>query len=142
MAYNLFIDTNIVLDVFCERVNNFKTSQEILIMGEKGKCGLYTSSSCFVTIAYVLEKYKTSKFNQLKYLGYLIDICTIINPDNRIIKQALDAGFSDIEDAIQYYTALNAKKMDFFITNNEKGFKKANPLLPVMNPTSFVRTYC
>ncbi len=142
MAYNLFIDTNIVLDVFCEREINFKTSQEILLMGEKGKCGLYTSSSCFVTIVYVLEKYKTSKFNQLKYLGYLIDICTIINPDNNVIKQALAAGFADLEDAIQYYTVLNSKKVNFLITNNDKDFKKATPLLPVMNPTSFIRTYC
>ena len=110
-------------------------------MGERGEYDLYTSSSCYITIAYILETYKTAKSDQLQYLQYIADLCKIINPDNKIIKQALDAGFSDIEDAIQYYTALNAKRIDFFITNNVKDFKKAIPLLPVITSKKFLEIY-
>ncbi len=44
---------------------------------------------------------------------------------------------SDIEDALQYYTAMH-HKLDYFISR-DKGLKKAAiPVLPVCSPEEFI----
>ena len=54
-------------------------------------------------------------------------------------EQALyDEAFDDIEDAFQYYTALQAD-CDFFVTVNIKDFKKGKiAKLPVLKPDDYL----
>jgi hypothetical protein len=63
------------------------------------------------------------------------------SPDERIFTSALHAGFSDLEDAVQYHTALHIKDINYFITSNIKDFKKATTQLPVLTPKQFVKKY-
>jgi hypothetical protein len=72
-----------------------------------------------------------------KILAYSI----LINPDNLPFQKALSAGFSDHEDAVQYYTALTASGIDYFITSNIKDFKKASSQLPVVPSKQFMKLY-
>jgi hypothetical protein len=51
------------------------------------------------------------------------------------------AGFTDLEDAIQYHTALAVKEIDYFITSNTRDYKKALPQLPVISPKQFHSLY-
>ena len=44
--------------------------------------------------------------------------------ENKILELALSSDFSDFEDAIQYYTALD-NKLEIIITRNKKDFKKS-----------------
>lgn len=44
-----------------------------------------------------------------------------------------------IEDAIQYNTTREYKKIDVIITRNIKDYKKSS--LPVMTPETFMKTY-
>ncbi len=52
---------------------------------------------------------------------------------------ALHAGFLDLEDAVQYHTALQIKGIDYFITSNIKDYKKASAQLPVITPKQFIK---
>ncbi|MCD4709760.1 MAG: PIN domain-containing protein, partial [Bacteroidales bacterium] len=56
-----------------------------------------------------------------------------------IVKSALQSGFKDFEDAIQYHAALSDPDIDVIVTRNIKDYKKAE--LPVMTPGTFLKTY-
>ncbi|MGV3599860.1 MAG: hypothetical protein ACO1N1_01590 [Dyadobacter fermentans] len=47
---------------------------------------------------------------------------------------------NDIEDALQYYTALH-HKIDFFISRDRDFQESALTLLPVSSPSDFLKTF-
>ena len=53
--------------------------------------------------------------------------------DRQTVDKAL---ISDLEDALQYYSAVNAK-VDVVLTRNKKDFVEAN--MPVMTPDEFFK---
>jgi predicted nucleic acid-binding protein len=62
----------------------------------------------------------------------------VLSLDDKIIDLALnDNGFSDFEDAIQYYSALE-NGQDIIITRNLKDFKSSK--IPVLTATEYLQT--
>ena len=55
--------------------------------------------------------------------------------DKQIVDKALVSDFDDLEDAMQYYSAVSAK-VDIVLTRNKKDFVEAN--VPVMTPDEFL----
>lgn len=56
------------------------------------------------------------------------------------MNQALNSRFSDKEDALQYYTAIN-HGADYFITRNIKDYKNAIETLQVFTPLEFLQSF-
>jgi len=57
------------------------------------------------------------------------------------LTEAYDSRFIDVEDAIQYFTALQNKSVEYFITRNIKDYLKySNTPLPVLTPFQFLRS--
>jgi hypothetical protein len=71
----------------------------------------------------------------------LLRIVSLAPADEKTFQTALQAGFSDLEDAVQYYTALHVSDIDYFITPNTKDFKKQSSMLPVITPKQFMTLY-
>jgi hypothetical protein len=63
-------------------------------------------------------------------------LLTVLNVDDKIIQKALESGFSDFEDAAQYYTAVE-NKMDYIITRNTDGYKKS--VIKVYTPSQYLK---
>jgi hypothetical protein len=63
---------------------------------------------------------------------------TILKVDQQTIKDSLASGFQDFEDSIQYYCALEFRKVDVLITRNTKDYK--NSEIPVMTPADYLKT--
>ena len=55
------------------------------------------------------------------------------------IRNALEAGFGDFEDAIQNQTAIKIEGLMCIITRNVKDFKKSG--IAVLSPDTFLKTY-
>jgi len=72
-------------------------------------------------------------------LNELSELVGILKVDDDILKASLASDFKDFEDAIQYYTSQEYKRIDVIITRNIKDYKKSS--LPVMTPETFVKTY-
>ncbi|HEX2968284.1 MAG TPA: PIN domain-containing protein, partial [Bacteroidales bacterium] len=53
------------------------------------------------------------------------------------IKDALQSEFPDFEDSIQYFSALDSKRIDVIITRNIKDYKKSD--IPVMTPGDYLK---
>lgn len=140
MGSNLFIDTDVILDIVLDRKEFFDDSSAIFQKFENGKVFLYTSPSTIINAQYVGQK-QITKVKCRAVINYLLNYFIILETDLSALKQAYQSKFSDVEDAIQYYTATRDGIIDFFITRNVKDFKSGEKLLPVVTPIQFLKLF-
>lgn len=135
MQKKIFLDANILLDLLLKREGHEISRQlfEAIIAGQiKG----YTSVSVLHILAYWLQKaYGTATAKKL--LISLAEEITFIDCNHTSATQALSASFSDIEDAIQYHTAIQ-HKLNFFITRDKGLIRQSGKALPVLSPKVFL----
>ncbi len=136
-----FADTNVFLDCFLSRKPNDIVCVEILNLAFNKKIRVFTSSSCVLTVMYFLKKDGMSRENIITVVSQLLVFISLISPQEGTFTNGLFSDFSDLEDAVQYHTALQIKGADYFITSNVKDFKKASPRLPVVDPAQFLTLY-
>jgi hypothetical protein len=65
----------------------------------------------------------------------------LAHTSNTSFRQALRAGFSNLEEAVQYYTAPGIRGIHYFVASNVKDYKKAKGALPVVRPKQFIEAY-
>ena len=119
----VFLDTNVILDHALDRVYADE-AEKIFALSEEGKISCYISTGSVYTLAYILEKAtKNTDIVREKLLQYLTFITPVSNLPFYVEQAISDKTFDDIEDAFQYYTALQTG-CDFFVTANIKDFKK------------------
>lgn len=133
----IFIDTNILLDVLARRSPFYDDAAKIWSMAETGEVKACISAISFNNIYYIVRKLK-DKSTAEEALRLLRDVFQPIAPDGQILNQAIDAGMSDFEDAIQLYSASRAKAK-FLITRNPDHFPKST--VPIISPSDFLATF-
>lgn len=133
---NVFVDTNIFIDLIADRRPFSKFALEIFSKAERNKVNLYTSSHVFATVHYLLKKYvEESELRGI--LLNLADYVTIISIDSDIIKKGLKSKHKDFEDAIQILAANSVSKIDCIVTRNIKDFKNSG--ISVLAPDELVK---
>ena len=134
----IFLDTNVILDHALDRAFA-NEAEKILLMSEQSEVNCYISSGSLYTLAYVIEKAtKSIVLVRKKLLQYLTFLTPVSNMPYNFESALNDNAFDDIEDAFQYYTALQAG-CDFFVTVNIKDFKRGEKKqLPVLKPDDFL----
>ncbi len=130
----VFLDTNIVADLFLKREPFCENSLKLFTLGFHKKITLYVSSLSYATLAYLVRKMK--KEERVLLFEKLRNITETTTVDRLTVDKALISDFSDLEDALQYYSAVNAK-VDVVLTRNKKDFVEAN--VPVMTPDEFFK---
>ena len=138
MAYKIFVDTNVFLDAYLQRTENWKDSEAILQLAAAEQITLFTSAINIVNVIYVLGKQKLNSNEIIDTIDLTLTYNQLANTSNSAFRQAIRAGFTDLEDAVQYYTALEVKGIDYFITSNIRDYKKATIQLPVLTPKEFL----
>ena len=141
MAYNLFIDTNVYLDYLMNRGKEWQHAENILELAENNKIEIFTSASSLLNLMYVMRSYKMTNNEIVGHVNNILRYSKLANPDNTVFQTALSVGFPDLEDAVQYYTSLHIKGIDYFITSNTKDYKKSSSQLPVITPKQFMTLY-
>ncbi len=134
---NLFIDTDIIVDFLIDRKPFSREAAIIFTLIDQKKLKGYVSSLTFSNLFYVLRKIEPQK-KVISKLDSLSKLLTILKVDDQNIRDAIDSGFPDFEDSIQYYCALDCKKVEAIITRNTKDYKKST--LPVMTPGDFLKS--
>lgn len=133
----LFIDTNIVIDLLSRRAPYFEASAMLFSLADKKQIELTISSLTIANTSYVLLR-QMDAGKAKSILRKLRLIVAILPLDDKIVGLALnDENFSDFEDALQYFTALE-NGQDLIITRNLKDFKHSK--LPVMTAQQFIET--
>ena len=130
----IFLDTNVMVDFCAERESFYPDAAAIIEMGYDGKITPIASSLTFVNIAYVLRKVKPREL-VIQKLEQLMDLCVVSPIDRQTVSLASSSRSKDFEDAVQYFSALQAKA-DLIITRDTKGFADFDLL--VMTPAEFL----
>ena len=134
---NLFIDTDIIIDFLIDRKPYSREAAIIFTQIDQKKLRGYVSSLTFSNLFYVLRKIEPQK-KVISKLDSLSKLLTVLKVDDQNIRDAIDSGFPDFEDSIQYYCALDCKKVEAIITRNTKDYKYSS--LPVMTPGDFLKS--
>lgn len=134
----IFIDTNVLIDFLLDREPNALSATEILSAAHLGEVEAFVSSLAFSHMFYLCRKHlgKAETLNRLKNLNKVVSLLAV---DDEVIADALTSDFSDFEDAIQYYCAIQERNMGAIITNNVKDFSKAD--IPVMTAKTYLNLY-
>lgn len=132
---NIFIDTNIVLDLLEKREEFYKEAQILFSNADQlTKINIFVSALTIANTYYILRKYYTNEI--VKGIVAKFKILVEVLPINdKIIELALLSDFKDFEDALQYYTAIE-NNMDVIITRNKKDFNLSE--LPVFTAKEFL----
>ena len=131
---NLFLDTNVLIDLIDKREPFYNDIAVIASMAENKDFKLAASSLSFVNTVYVVSRNVEDKL-VLEALKKLRIICEVSNIDEIVIDKSLISNFNDFEDAVQYFSALHHKS-EIILTRNKKDFK--NSEIPTMTPSEFL----
>jgi len=132
---NIFIDTNILVDVFANRIPFIDSSLKIYNFGIQKKIALYTSSNTISTIHYILKKSISEEKTRIA-IEHILTHISIIPVDINILKKSLKSNHKDFEDAIQIVSAQSINNMDCIITRGKKDYKLAE--ISVLTPDEFL----
>ncbi len=134
MMQKLFLDTNVVLDLLGEREPFYFAAAKIATLADKGKITVAVSALTYSTVFYLLSRAEDievakEKIRKFKVLAETSDLT------DKILDKGLASEFSDFEDALQYYCALE-KDCTLLITRNGKDFREST--IPVMTPDEYL----
>lgn len=132
---NIFLDSNILMDIFANRQPFVKTSLLIYKLGVDNKINLYTSSNTITTIHYLLKKFISEDKIRMA-LEEILENIQIIAVDINIIRKSLKSSHKNFEDAIQITSAQSIHNMDCIVTRDLKDFK--NSEISVLTPDEFL----
>ena len=131
----LFVDTNIVIDLLSRRELYYDEAATLFSLSDKNQVELSVSSLTIANTSYVLLRQMDS-IKAKSILRKLRLIVKILPLDDKIVGLALnDETFSDFEDGLQYFTAIE-NGQETIITRNLKDFK--NSKLPTITAKQFI----
>lgn len=136
MASKVFLDANILLDFTLKR-EEYEQSRQIVELAVDGSIQAFITPSIVHILGYWLTKaYGNAKAKEL-LLTLMADI-TVIDLPHEIVLNALHSKINDIEDALQYYTAMH-HRLDYFISRDKQLQKQSIPVLPVCSPRELLK---
>jgi len=133
----VFIDTNVLLDVLAERQSFYPDAMRIWTLAESGSLDAFVAAISFSNCYYILHKHAGRRIAE-ETVRLLRDVFVPVDFTAQILNQAIDAGFSDVEDALQFHSALHAQS-EALITRNPDHFPRTS--LPVLSPAEFLATH-
>lgn len=128
---HIFLDTNIIIDVFAARTPFDIFAIELFRLAVENKVKIYISAASYTTIYYLLRIQKISHNKCMLIMKDLQKTTTIITADSTIISNSIEINFPDFEDGVQYISAKSISKINLIVTRDKKGFKKS--ALPIMD---------
>lgn len=130
----VMIDTNIILDVLCNRKDFVDDSLKVFKLCEVKKVSGYISALSIPNIVYIMRKELDSKMIKeiLEKLSLIFEIVDLKEDD---LKRASTLNFKDYEDAIQSVQA-NRIKANYIITRNIKDY--SNSKVAAIKPSELI----
>lgn len=133
----VLFDANVILDVLLTRVGLHDVSKKAASLAEKRIVVGFIPVTSIPVIFYRVEK-QIGRDNAESLLKEFMHHFAIAGADEKTVSDALKAGFDDFEDAMVYSVAVN-NGMDYLVTRDKQGFKKAEGL-KVLTPEQFLAT--
>jgi predicted nucleic acid-binding protein len=131
----IFLDANILVTVLCNEYPRFGPCARVLSLADDPRFEVYTSPLCMAIGAFYAGK-KNGKEMARKKISLLGEKLRMTNLGQTAMQRTLaDPRILDIEDGLQYHSALDAK-CGFIVTYDRKDFHFAE--IPVMDAEEFL----
>jgi len=130
----VLIDTNVILDVLCNRSEFVEDSSRVWKYCEVNQIEGYISALSVPNIVYILRKELTPQKTQ-QLIQQILMIFEVIDLKSSDLKNAAEMLSSDFEDAVQMCCA-NRIKADYIITRNIRDFKESK--VPALKPSELL----
>lgn len=130
----VLIDTNVILDVLCNRSEFVEDSSRVWKYCEVNQIEGYISALSVPNIVYILRKELTPQKTQ-QLIQQILMIFEVIDLKSFDLKNAAEMLSSDFEDAVQMCCA-NRIKADYIVTRNIRDFKESK--VPALKPSEFL----
>ncbi|MFD2721498.1 type II toxin-antitoxin system VapC family toxin [Hymenobacter monticola] len=128
---HFFVDTNVLIDYLSGREPFASDAAVLFDLAFTGRVTLYAASISFSNCHYIISRqYRT--LNARALLADILPWLAVTDVSADVIAQGLTSGFTDFEDALQYYSARSNPLVEAIVTRNGKDFTLAN--IPVMEP--------
>ena len=135
IIYKVLVDTDVVMDFVTRREPFDKDAVHLFNLADRKRVNLNVSSLCLNNIYYLLRKI-IGHNKTIVILQNLIEITDVLTVDKQVVLKALNSKFSDFEDAIQHFSAVENGDIDVIITRNLKDYKQSK--IAVMTAGSFI----
>jgi predicted nucleic acid-binding protein len=127
-------DINFILDIFLEREPFYAPAARIFAMIEARLLKGFLCANSFPTLFYILAK-ELKRDKAMRVLEKLRIVFRVAAVDEKVIDLSLASDFKDFEDAVQCYSAVNAR-VDCLITRNKNDY--VTDILAIMSPEEFL----
>ena len=118
----VFVDTNILIDLLCERESFVQSARMLFAYGYSGRLTLVLSSLSLVNAVYIARKY--GYVDVRERLDDITEFVEVVDLRKEVAKRALTCEWKDYEDAVQYMSAIK-ENADCIVTRNKKDFRKS-----------------
>lgn len=127
----ILIDTNVILDVLCNRTDFVEDSLKVFKYCEVNQITGCISAMSVPNIVYIMRKELDSERIK-EILTVLTSLFTVVDLREADLLKAADFDFADYEDALQSVCATRVKA-NYIVTRNIKDFK--NSPVPAIKPS-------
>jgi len=134
MKKKVFVDTDIIYDLLAKRAPFYLAAARLFTLADEGKVQIFISALSLANIHYLLSK-QTSEDEAKQILRKFKVLVNITPLNEKIIDLALNSEFTDFEDAIQYFSALQ-NEVELLLTRNLRDYKKAQ--ISVLTAQDFI----
>ena len=131
----VLIDTNVILDVLLKRSPFYEAAIEVLKLSVREDIQEFDSASAITDIYYIAYKNMRDKAVVRELLKKLLLIVSVAGVSEEEIQKALELGWKDFEDSVQYSVAL-LNEMNGLITRNVKDYSSSE--IQVWEPNQFL----
>jgi predicted nucleic-acid-binding protein len=135
---NLFLDTNILIDLLADRKPFSNSAYIIFKEANFNRWNIHTSSSSIITTFYILENNISAK-KATQAITTILARLSIQDLTKTDLLAALKSDTNDLEDASQIECANKIQGIDYIITRDKKGFKHSR--ISVLHPDELVELH-
>lgn len=126
----ILFDTNIILDVLLNRPPFVELSANLVSSVEKGVLEGFLCATTITTLDYLITKSRNREIARIE-IQKLLTLFQIADVNSTVLSMAIDSGFTDFEDAVQYFSG-KCCNINGLVTRNSKDYKQAK--LPIYTP--------
>lgn len=134
----LLIDTNIVLDVLLKREPFYQDAVKVMNLAQYEDIQEYVSASAVTDIYYIAYKQIKDRKLVLDLIKRLLMVVSVAAVTEQEIRIALETGWRDFEDAVQYSVAL-LDEMEGLVTRNPRDYEGTN--IEIWSPKQALSVY-
>jgi len=126
----ILFDTNVILDVLLNRNPFVELSANLVSSVENKTIEGYLCATTITTLDYLISKSRNRETAKIE-IQKLLTLFQIADVNSTVLTMAINSGFTDFEDAVQYFSG-KCSNVDGLVSRNTKDYKKA--VLPIYTP--------